>query len=187
MVRTPVGPGSAHLGSAIRRVNELRESGLLKQWAIGGAFAFMYYSEPVLSYDIDVFCMIPSQGLLVSLAPIYDRLRSQGYEPEHEAVLIEGIPIQFLDVAPGSLEEDAVLNATEITLDGAPARVFSAEHATAIALKTNRRKDRERIAHLLESGAPKLDEKKLHSLLQRFGGSKTDLLKRWEALKNDDG
>jgi hypothetical protein len=147
----------------------------------------MYYSEPVLSYDIDVFCVIPSQGLLVSLTPIYDRLRSQGYESEHETVSIEGIPIRFLDVAPGSLEEDAVLNATEIALDGTPARVFSAEHAAAIALKTNRRKDRERIAHLLESGTTQLDEMKLHSLLQRYSGSGADLLKRWEALKTDNG
>jgi len=108
-----VGPASPRLGSAMRRVNELRESGLFKQWAIGGAFAFMYCAEPVLSYDIDVFCVI--------------------------------------------------------VLDGTPARVFSAEHALAVAVKTNRRKDRERIANLLESAAPTLDETKLHSLLQRYG------------------
>lgn len=187
MVKIPVGPKSTNLGLAMRRLNELQQAGLINNWAIGGAFAFMHYSEPVLSYDIDIFTEIPSQGTLVSLEPIYDHLRSFGYEPDGEAILIEGIPIQFLDVAPSSLEEDAVRNAVAIELDGESARVFSAEHAVAISLKTNRRKDRERIGHLLETGTTRLNEAELNSLLKRFRTKETDLPKRWRDLRETDG
>jgi hypothetical protein len=187
MAKTPVGPSSPNLGLAMRRLNELEQTGLIKKWAIGGAFAFMHYSEPVLSYDIDVFTSIPSRGILVSMEPVYDHLRSLGYEPEGDAVLIERVPIQFLDVAPDSLEEDAVCNAVTIELDGEPARVFSVEHAVAISLKTNRRKDRERIGHLLETATTPIDEAALNSLLERFSTPESDLPERWLNLRESDG
>jgi hypothetical protein len=173
MATAPVGPTSTNLGLAMRRLNELQRAGLIKEWAIGGAFAAMYYSEPVLSYDIDVFTELPTHEGLISLTPIY--------------VPIEGIPIQFLPVSPGSLEEDAERNALEINLDDEPARVFSMEHTLAIALKTYRRKDRERIGHLLETGTTKPNEGALNSLLKRFSTPEADLLKRWQEVLESDG
>jgi predicted nucleotidyltransferase len=80
-----------------------------------------------------------------------------------------------------------VRNAKEIVLDGEPARVFRAEHAVAIAVKTNRRKDRERIGHLLETGTTRLNEGALKSLLERFSTPESDLPKRWQALQEIDG
>jgi hypothetical protein len=47
----------------LRRINELRERGLVEQYAIGGAWAAIYFSEPILTEDLDVFCHLPSQNL----------------------------------------------------------------------------------------------------------------------------
>jgi hypothetical protein len=60
------------------------------------------------------------------------------------------------------------------------------EHAVAISLKTNRRKDRERIANSLETASTPLNEAALKSLLERFSTPENHLPKRWEILRESD-
>lgn len=45
-----------NLQFVLKRVNELRARGLIQQYAIGGAWAVTYFSEPVPTEDLDVFC-----------------------------------------------------------------------------------------------------------------------------------
>ena len=60
----------------------------------------------------------------------------------------------------------------------APTRIFTAEHAVAVALKTNRAKDRMKILHLLETAPVPLNREELELILTRHG-----LLDRWRAFE----
>jgi len=57
-------------------------------------------------------------------------------------------------------------------------RPDTAEHAVAVALKTNRAKDRMKILHLLETAPVPLNREELELILTRHG-----LLDRWRAFE----
>jgi hypothetical protein len=78
-------------------LNDLEARGLVTRYAIGGAFGWSFYTEPIVTFDVDVFVFLPnSDSPLVSLSPIYDHLRGLGCEVRHEHVMIAGTAIQFL-------------------------------------------------------------------------------------------
>jgi len=113
-----------------------------------------------------VFVILPNtRGGLLTLAPIYDALRAAGYtEQEHECILIEGVPVQFLP-AYNPLVEEALSHAQEMMYEDVPARVLRPEYLAAIALQTGRGKDRERVRILREQA--QLDMSVLADILQR--------------------
>ncbi len=136
----------------LRVLNELREQRIIQQYAIGGAIAALFYMEPVLTYDLDVFIFLPPLSLssgLITLSPIYEFLRKKGFREDKEHVIIEGIPVQFIP-AYNQLVEEAVKQAREIKYKGTKTRVLRAEYLIAIMLQTDRAKDRARIIQLLE-------------------------------------
>jgi len=146
-------------------LNELEQQGVFSGYAIGGAMAATFYTEPFLTFDLDVFVVLPrTPGGLFTLAPLYDALRARGYTEENECVLIEGVPVQFLP-AYNSLVEEALNQAQEITYEDVPARVLRSEHLVAISLQTGRSKDRERVRILHEQA--KLDMNFLAEVLRR--------------------
>src|SRR5437867_4589402 len=123
--------------------------------------------EPVLTFDLDVFVVLPQAGGgLLTLAPLYEALRARGYREEKECVNIEGVPVQFLP-AYNALLEEALAEAQETLYESTPTRVLRAEHLLAIALQTGRDKDRERV-RLLRDPAP-LDMSRLSGVLARHG------------------
>jgi len=145
-------------------LNGLENQGVFSRYAIGGAMAATFYTEPVLTFDLDVFVVLsPETGQLISLAPIYEALRARGYG-EEETVMIEGVPVQFLP-AYNALVEEALGQAREIDYEGVSARVLRAEHLIAICLQTGRAKDRARVAMLREQAH--LDHELLADILNR--------------------
>lgn len=159
---------SPDLEKIVDRLNNLQKAGIIGLHAIGGAFAFIFYAEPINTRDLDVFAELPTSGGLISLEKLYEDLRRTGCEVEGDAVLIDGFPVQILP-APTPLVEEAVVKAITVPIGAGQTRVFSAEHAVAIALQTNRPTDRLKIEHLLESGRVPLDEARLTDILQRHG------------------
>ena len=146
-------------------LNELEREGAFSSYAIGGAMAATFYTEPVLTFDLDVFVVLsPGTGQLISLAPVYEALRARGYGEEKETVMIEGVPVQFLP-AYNALVEEALAQAREIDYEGVSARVLRAEHLIAIGLQTGRSKDRARVAMLREQAS--LDLNLLADILKR--------------------
>lgn len=155
-------------------LNELEQQGVFARHAIGGAMAATFYAEPVLTFDLDIFVLLaPSPGGLITLAPIYDAVRSRGYTEDAECVLIEGVPVQFLP-AYNPLLEEALHEANDVMYEDAPTRVLRAEHLVAICLQTGRAKDRERV--LLLRADAKLDDGLLLDVLHRY-----DLTEKWTA------
>jgi hypothetical protein len=120
-------------------LNELERDGVVECYAIGGAMAATFYVEPLLTFDLDVFVILPQDaGNLLSLAPLYGELRSRGYVEEGECVLIEGVPVQFVP-AYNALLEEALREARETLYEEVSARVVRAEHLIAICLQTGPR------------------------------------------------
>ena len=109
-------------------LNELENQSVFSSYAIGGAMAATFYTEPVLTFDLDVFVVLsPGTGQLISLAPVYEALRARGYGEEKETVVIEGVPVQFLP-AYNALVKEALGQAREIDYDGVPAGGTSGCH-----------------------------------------------------------
>lgn len=149
--------------STLQLLNQLERDGVLSRYAIGGAMAAMFYVEPVSTFDLDVFVVLPHQGGLLTLSPLYEALRDKGYTEQGECVMIEGIPVQFLP-AYNALLEEALEQARETSYESTPTRVMKAEHLIAICLQTGRAKDRERF-HLLREAA--IDKSLLRTILHR--------------------
>lgn len=148
-------------------LNELERDGVVEHYAIGEAMAATFYVEPLLTFDLDVFVILPQNAAnLLSLAPLYEALRGRGYAEEGECVLIEGVPVQFLP-AYNALLEEALREARETPYEEVFARVVRAEHLIAICLQTGRDKDRERVRILREQAD--LDMNYLAGVLQRHG------------------
>jgi hypothetical protein len=159
---------------ALRIVNSLQKSGIIKSYAIGGGIAATFYIEPVLTYDLDIFFVLSAEGMDM-LSPLYRELKKKGCRAENEVVMIEGVAVQFIPVY-NDLIKEAVEAAVESTYKRVKIRIVRPEYLLAIALQTNRPKDRERAAMLLEQA--RFDPKRLVRLLSSYR-----LSERFQKLK----
>jgi len=160
----------------LKVLNELEHAGVIGRYAIGGAMGATFYTEPVLTFDLDVFVVLPqTPGGLLTLTSLYYALHARGYTEEGECIDVEGVPVQFLPVYNALLEE-ALAEARETIYETTPTRVLRAEHLLAIALQTGREKDRHRVRLLLEQAA--IDMRYLSGVLSRH-----DLESRWNQWK----
>jgi hypothetical protein len=92
--------------ATLRVLNDLEQAGVIRHYAIGRAMAATFYAEPLLTFDLDVFVELPqTRGGLLTLEPLYEAVRVRGYREEDECVNIEGVPVRFLPVYNGLLEE----------------------------------------------------------------------------------
>lgn len=164
------------MNKTLKVLNELEKKGIIDRYALGGATALLFYAEPALTYDIDVFIFLPKGSgrgkSLINLGPLYQVLKKKGYEASMEHVMIEGIPVQFIP-AYNALVEEGVCEALEKDYQGIGTRVVQLEHLLAIMLETGRAKDKERVRKLLDE--VDVDRKKLLSILTRH-----QLDKKWE-------
>src|SRR5919109_433438 len=151
------------LAEVIQAANGLVAANLIADWALGGALAAIYYVEPFTTYDADIFFIPKDHGLTAGIPAIYAHLQAQGWQVEHDHLLIRGFPVQFL--AAGGLTEEAVREAERIDYEGIPAKVFRAEHIIAIAASVGRAKDKARIEQLFQEA--ELDQSRLENILQR--------------------
>lgn len=150
----------------IEVLNSLKDKGLIDDYAIGGGIATIFYTEPVFTYDLDVFVIIKPdlEGKIISLAPIYDYLTSKGYSWKGEHIIIEGFPVQFIPAISG-VEREATDNAKEVAYSGVRTKVLSAEYLIALALKAGRRKDFEKVTRLFDQS--KINKSKLEKILKK--------------------
>jgi hypothetical protein len=151
---------------AIKIISNAQSEGLFSSYAIGGGIAALFYIEPIATFDLDVFIILPeSSGQLISLSTLYSWLEKLGYKPSKEQVVIEGIAVQFIPVY-NDLVKDGVINAVDKMYGNTKARVLRPEHLVAIMLQTYRPKDKDRILKFLQETT--LDYTLLHSILQKY-------------------
>ena len=162
--------------ATLKELNQLEAQGLLTRYAIGGAMALLFYTEPVATFDLDIFCFVPESGPLVTLAPLYDALKAGGHTIDAEHVVIAGVPVQFIP-AYNPLVIEALSESKERKFGETPTRVLRLEHLLAIMLQTGRPKDWQRAA-MVAFGAT-FDESRLLDILTRHR-----LLETWNRIRS---
>jgi hypothetical protein len=152
------------LGEIFLAASELVARKLIEKWALGGALAGVYYTEPVVTYDADIFFIPADKSLSAGLPSIYAYLQSQGWHAEGEHLLCGEFPVQLL--AAHALTEEAVREALAIEYEGVTGYVFRAEYIVAIAASVGRLKDRSRIEQIFEQAS--IDQQMLDDILKRY-------------------
>ena len=152
---------------ALAAIEQLKKEKLVDEYAVGEAMALVFWSEPIPTFDLDVFVLLPSESPLVSLSPIYEWARRNGYREESEHIIIAGLPVQVIP-AHNKLAEEAVASAALLDFDGQPVRVIRPEYLIALYLEPSARTARrlERVAAMLEEA--NVDHELLGNLLKRY-------------------
>ena len=152
------------LADVLRAANDLVSAGLIKDYALGGALAAIYYTEPITTYHADIIFVASDKTLSAGIPAIYSHLQSKGWRIEREHLLIGDFPVQFL--AASGLTEEAVREGRLVQFEGVPAKVFRPEYIIAVAASVGRHKDFARIEQMLEQ--VKIDKALLADILRRY-------------------
>ena len=150
--------------NTLKVIKVLKNKKVILDYAIGGGIAVLYYVEPLLTYDLDIF-YVPIEESIDVLAPIYKYLKEKGYKTQREHIMIEGVPTQFIPVY-NELVREAVQNSTEVKYGKMRTKVLGLEYLIAVMLQTYRAKDRERIIKIFEE--VRVDQKFLKKLLKKY-------------------
>jgi len=67
------------LADVLRAANELVSGGLIKDYALGGALAAIYYTEPFTMYGADIIFVASDTTLSAGMPAIYSHLQSKGW------------------------------------------------------------------------------------------------------------
>ena len=143
------------LEKALAVINKMVEDHIIEDYAIGGAFAALFYVEPFETQDLDIVVFLPPEEMrkaIVTLTPLYDYLRGLGYCEEREFVIIESIPTQFL-VAGTLLLDDAVRNAVPMMFRSTQTKVIRVEYLLALMADRCQAKDKARAEMVREQVA----------------------------------
>jgi hypothetical protein len=167
------------IGPVLKVMNDLIEQRLLKDYAIGGGVAVLYYAEPVLTYDFDVICAFPQTGVLIDPEPVFNYLQSTGYLfGKEDQISIEGVPVQLIPASEGLVAE-ALQQAVPVTISGVETKILSIVYLIAIMLQLYRPKDRAKLDILVNNPEVAIDLVTLEQTLTRY-----DLMKKWERYKD---
>ena len=151
------------LADVLRAANELVSAGLIQDYALGGALAAIYYTEPVTTYDADIIFVASDKSLSAGIPEIYAHLQSKGWRVEREHLLVKDFPVQF--IAASGLTEEAVREAKPIEYESVRAKVFRPEYIVAIAASVGRHRDFARIEQLMTQA--NIDKALLDDILRR--------------------
>jgi hypothetical protein len=119
---------------AIRVLNQLVAEGVIADYAIGGGMATLFYTEPFLTEDVDVFVVLPDMQRLDLFDNLFRRLQELGYQSEGMYVAVGGTALQFL-VPPSDLESEALETARRLKYGTESVKVFRPEYLMAIYLR----------------------------------------------------
>lgn len=165
------------VSEALIAFNQLKERGVIEDYAIGGGYAAIYHQIPYSTYDLDIFVIISGESGLDILHSVYKYFRENGYRIEGEHIKVGDTAVQILpNISP--LSNNAVKEACKAKVDGIPAKVIGIEHLIALSLVAFRWKDKIRIINLLE----KADKNLLKKVLDRFGNEENQLHQRYKEV-----
>lgn len=165
----------ARFSDVLLAIEDLKQKGLITDYAVFGRIAHMFWDEARATFDIDVLVLLGQQeGALVDLGPLYDWAKQNNYPAKGAHILIGGIPVQFVP-AHNALHEEAVSTAATLDFGGMPVRVVSPEFLIATWLQppANSAERKERALQLRdalnEDGKPLVDRGRLDGILKRYG------------------
>ena len=154
--------------AALDVLNQMKAGGVVRDYAVAGAMALVFWAEPIPTYDLDVLVWLPeAPGPIISLAHVYAWASERGHAAEAEHIVVAGVPVQLLP-AHDPLADEAIATAMTLDYAGVPVRVVRPEYLIALYLEPSARTRRrqERAALLAES--PAVERDRLTDLLARY-------------------
>jgi len=163
------------LKEVLIELNNLKTTGIIQDYAIGGGYAVMFYDIQMSTYDLDVLVILPTEN---DYHRLYDYFRMKGAKIENVYIFIEDMPVQFLPNYISPLFNCAIEEANRVEFGGVYSRVVTIEYLVILLLTSFRLKDKIRIQSLLD----KVDKDLLLSLIQRFDNDENSLYKRYKEV-----
>jgi len=163
------------LKEVLTTLNKLKQKDIIKDYAIGGGYAVMYYDIPISTYDLDVLAILPSED---DFHRLYEYFRREGAKIEDVYIFINDMPVQFLPNYISPLFNSAIEEANEIDFEGVRSKIVNLEYLIALLLTAFRPKDIIRIRGLLD----KADIIVLTKIIKRFDDDKGKLFKRYKKI-----
>ena len=156
-------------------LNDLKTTGIIKDYAIGGGYAVMLYDMPIVTYDLDVLAVIPTEN---DYHRLYEYFRMKEAKIEDVYIFIEGMPVQFLPNYISPLFDSAIQEANLIEFEGVNCKFVTIEYLVLLLLTSFRTKDKIRIRELLNKANIHL----LRSLIQGFDNEEGILRERYKSI-----
>jgi len=86
--------------TTLQVLNDLERTGVVRRYAIGGAMGATFYVEPVLTFDLDVFVVLPQTG-----GGPYRRITRNAVIPAHAGIQ------SWVPASAGTTKESALRSA----------------------------------------------------------------------------
>ena len=104
------------ISKVLRDINALKRTGIIKDYAISGAIAVMYYAQPRETRDFDIMVLTHGEADYeeVQRQTTYF-FRSRGYRVEGDDIMVGRIPVQFFQVSSG-LDGESVNRAKRVVI-----------------------------------------------------------------------
>ena len=169
--------GLTEISEALIALNQLKDKGIIEDYAIGGGYAVIYHQVPYSTYDLDIFAVLDSEENILTLTPVYDFFRERGNKVQGEYIYAGEMAVQILpNISP--LADEAVRQAEKTEVAEIPTKVIGVEHLIALSLVPFRITDKYRISRLIETA----DRILLDNIIDRFGNEENQLRKRLKSI-----
>jgi len=110
----PMASDPGTLETLVGLLNALQARALIGEHAIGGAMAFVYWSEPFETKDLDVFVVLPTTATgLIYLAPIWEYLVEHGGTADGQFIRVGRLLLDFVP-ASDALDVEAIAEAVPV-------------------------------------------------------------------------
>src|SRR5215203_86659 len=169
---------TAKIEKVIAVLEDMQNTGIIKRYAIGDAFAATLHNEPISTIDLSIFFFLAekSESPILLLKTIYDYAGENGFSFDHEFINIHGWLVRFVEASHNALWKESIENADKIKLGDFEVPLISREHLVAMWLFAGRAKDYQKITMFWD--AEILDETKLFDILKRL-----NLTSKWNKEK----
>jgi hypothetical protein len=159
----------ANIGDVIAVLDDMCAVGILRKWAVGGAFAATLHDEPIATLDLDIFFLFSKEqkSLILDLSDIYEYANSHGFTFDHEFVDIHGWLVQFVESSKNDLWLESLERTTNIAIGDRAVAVIAPDYLAAMWLLAGRKKDFAKIAAFFDSGL--VDRSNLMDIIDRHG------------------
>jgi len=166
------------LRNILAYLNELKDTGIILDYAMGGGYAVMYYDLPISTYDLDILVLLSGEE---DYRRLYEHFQAQGNKIENVYIFIDDMPVQFLPNYISPLFNQAIIEADLIAFEDIHAKVVKLEYLIVLLLTAFRPKDIIRIQSLLD----KADKELLLDIIRRFDDEQKSLYERYQKVLAD--
>jgi predicted nucleotidyltransferase len=163
------------LVDVLRVLNQVKDEGIIQDYAIIGGYAVIYYAVPYSTFDLHIAVLLKSESDFHNL---YEYFRQRGSKMSGVYIYVADMPVQFLPGYISPLYTEAVERARPIAVEGVPAKVATIEYLIVLALEAFRAKDKYRISQLID----RADKTLVAHLMDKFDDKQGRLHARYKEV-----